>query len=237
LWRELAPRWRVRRQRLIAGTYLALGLIAILINSFVGLFNVKVPLWNAYPDVDIYTGYLYDWQYPQFLLTNNTYHQRRLEHYNRLLEEGTKHMAPYKIGQTLTAHDDPDLAIFSGWWIVDEASDWTEIKEATVLFNPGDLAAGDSKLVITADSLNQMPVDLKLNGHSLGRLVFDKDGGRYEIPVDGKLIRQGRTNRLELLIPEARNPSFGELRRLGLRYAPHRLGIHNFQMRFEQYSQ
>jgi hypothetical protein len=232
LWQALAPRLSKGQRRLLFVVYFFLGLIALLINSYVGLFNVKTPLWNAYPSIDQYTEYLYDWDYPQFLVTNNNYHERRLEHNRRRIDHNPELLEPYIVGQTLSVVNDPAQAIFSGWWVVDDNSSWTEVTEARILFVPG--AGSDEELLlsVTASSFGEQPLELYLNDTLLGSLIVSGDNQTYELPVDGLLLQEGSLNELIFNLPGARNPSLNELAQLGIRYAPHRLGLRNVTIRF-----
>jgi hypothetical protein len=75
-----------------------------------------------------------------------------------------------------------------------------------------------------------MPVNLTLNNDFLDQVVVQGDDGHYEVEVDGDTLQPGEINRLDLSLPEARNPSLQQLQQLGLRYAPHRLGLRDFTM-------
>ncbi|HUS93733.1 MAG TPA: hypothetical protein VMZ24_00995 [Patescibacteria group bacterium] len=233
LWQDLAPRLSKRQQRSVIVVYFSLGLIAIMINSYVGLFNIKTPLWNAYPDIDQYTDYLFDWEYPQFLITNNTFHERRLNHYRQRIEQNPKLLDPYIVGQTLSVDDDPTLAIFSGWWGTDTNTSWTEVIETQILFVPEAVSDLEMVLTLTTSSFGRQPLRLYLNDTLLGSLDISGDNGTYELPVDGRLLQDGELNELDFYLPGARNPSLDELVELGIRYAPHRLGLRNVTVRFE----
>jgi hypothetical protein len=232
LWQDLAPRLSKGQRRFVFVLYFFLGLIAVLINSYAGLFNVKTPLWNAYPSIDQFTEYLFNWDYPQFLVTNNNFHERRLDHNRSRLDQNPEMLDPYIIGQTLSVADDPAQAVFSGWWVVDVNTSWTEVTEARILFVPE--AGSDEELVLnlTTSSFGEQPLDLYLNDTLLGNVVVSGDNGTYEMPVDGRLLQDETLNELIFYLPGARNPSLDELAQLGIRYAPHRLGLRNVTVRF-----
>ena len=232
LWQDLAPRLSKRQRRVVFVVYFFLGLIAVLINSYVGLFNVKTPLWNAYPSIDKYSEYLYDWEYPQFLVTNNNYHERRLDHHRRRLDQHPELLDPYILGQTLSVVDDPAQAVFSGWWAADVNTSWTEVTEARILFVPDAASDGDLLLTVTASPFGEQPLDLYLNDTLLGSVIVAGENGTYEMPVDGLLLQDNELNELIFNLPGARNPSLDELARLGIRYAPHRLGLRDVTIRF-----
>jgi hypothetical protein len=68
----------LRRTILIA--YLTLGLVAIFINSYQGLYNTSTARWNDYPNVDQYPEYVWDWRYPQFLASPSSLAARYQQH-------------------------------------------------------------------------------------------------------------------------------------------------------------
>jgi hypothetical protein len=76
LWREAQPLLQRRQRTTWAALYLLLGVAAVFIHSYQGLYNYSTILWNVvtqvYP-VPPFTppwGDLFNWRYPQFLATN-----------------------------------------------------------------------------------------------------------------------------------------------------------------------
>lgn len=82
LWREL----RSGKRLLIygaAGLYLLLGAAGVFVNTWQGLYNPLVPMWNAQPNIDENTDLLFDWKYPQFLVSEEMIRRRVAEYRHR----------------------------------------------------------------------------------------------------------------------------------------------------------
>jgi hypothetical protein len=60
--------------------FVGLGLVAIWINTYQGLFNHSTAEWNARPSIDEFPEYLFDWKYPRFLSTPDRLKQRMAQH-------------------------------------------------------------------------------------------------------------------------------------------------------------
>lgn len=234
LWLELAPILSKNQRRVVITIYFSLGLLAMFVNSYVGLFNVKNPLWNAYPSIDHYTEYLFSWDYPQFMVTNNKFHERRLDHHRQRLRENVGLLEPYIFGQTLTVTDDPNQAIFSGWWLANADTAWTEVTDTRILFVPEAIPDGELLLTLSAGSFGEQPIALYLNDALLGNLTITGDVASYELSVDSQLFKSNQLNEISLLVPGARNPALDELVQLGLRHAPHKLGLYNVAVQFTE---
>jgi hypothetical protein len=105
LWHHLSQQASPRVQRTVASGYLILGLVAVLINSYQGLYNTNTQRWNGYmlaPNIDRYPTYLLDWRYPQFLATGDTLCARNLEHMLQGLRSGAFDLDRLQFGESIT---------------------------------------------------------------------------------------------------------------------------------------
>lgn len=229
-WSILAGERRQWQKAAQAG-YILLGAIGILINSGQGLFNINTVTWNAMPSIDRYPEYVFDWQYPQFLATADTFHERYLAHTLQHLEQGDLALEPYQFGEPMTWARNERSDIFAGWWTAAEDETWSETNRAHVLFR---LVSVDQRLryqmIVSAGSRRVQPVSFSLNGHDLGRMTFNADAETHSLTFDGQLMRANGVNQITLDIPNAAFPGIADLRQLGLRYIPHRLGLKNVQL-------
>jgi hypothetical protein len=109
VWKELLQRHSQRSggvpwSRLAAAGYLLLGLLAILIHSYQGLYNLNTHRWNGAiaPDIDRHPEYLFDWRYPQFLATTEALCARNRQHIDGGLEQGLFDLATFEIGDRVS---------------------------------------------------------------------------------------------------------------------------------------
>jgi len=58
---------------LVAVCYAALGLVAIYINSYQGIFNKHTARWNNFIEVDRNNDKIFDWSVAQFLADEDMY--------------------------------------------------------------------------------------------------------------------------------------------------------------------
>jgi hypothetical protein len=232
LWGHYSPQLTRTKYRGIMVGYVIFGMAAILINSYVGLFNIKNPLWNAYPPIEEYPEYIFDWRYPQFLVTSNSFHSRRLTHYRRELAMDVNMLEPYEIGHSLSAFDDPNRAVFVGWWMADDHTNWTEVQKTSILFVPEEVPQDELHLELEASAYGEQVAELSLNDHVLGSFAFSGEQTTYTIAFRSEWLVEDELNELAFVLPRARNPRPDDLLTLGLRYAPHRLGLSNVTVRF-----
>ena len=225
-------------QHVLTGSYLFLGVIAILINSIVGLFNVRTPLWNAMPSIDENPRYIFDWQYPQFLVTASSLHARHLDHYRQEMAQGHTLLNIYRwgedltLGEELTLGDNLDNAIYIGWWMADTNVSWTEIESPTILFRTDLVDPTTSyNMEMIAASFGPQSASIMLNGEKIATVLFDDLPSSQTIEFDGSMLKQDAVNEITMNLPDARYPGLEDLRKLGVRYAPHRLGLSNVTVR------
>ena len=91
-------------QKAVVASYILLGLAAVFINSYQGLYNPSTQRWNGTgldPNV-AYSAYVLDWRYPQFTATYPAICARNRELLSHALERGAFDLATYKPGDTIT---------------------------------------------------------------------------------------------------------------------------------------
>ena len=89
VWREVARSSRPALRAGLAGAFFLLGLAGIWINAYQALFNQYTAWWNGAiaPDVDRRPDYLLNWDYPQFLATNDSLCRRNQEYVTAVLAD------------------------------------------------------------------------------------------------------------------------------------------------------
>ena len=93
-----------RRHRLAGALYVLLGVAAIWINSYQGLFHTETAAWNGgsmAPDVDSHPEYLLDWRYPQFAATQEDLCDRNREYQIAALSTNPARLTRYPLGDEL----------------------------------------------------------------------------------------------------------------------------------------
>jgi hypothetical protein len=228
VWRALSARARGRLPIASAALYLVLGGVAIYINTYSGLFNLSAVQWNVTPNIDRHPAYLFDWQYPQFLATPESIEQKYRGYALKQIASGQL-VAPYVFGAEFQPGENAagsSNSIFTGWWPAGVAERWSEARQASILFRLGNVAPDQRFLLsITAAALQPQPVEVYLNGQPLGAVSFGGPSETHVLGLSGELLRPQDANAIELRFPQAAFPSLPDVRRLGLRYLPHRLGL------------
>jgi hypothetical protein len=104
LWKVVSSHATPLLPRIGAASYMVLGLVAILINSYQGLWNVNTLRWNGEmaPAIEEHPGYVFECKYPQFLATSQSICDRNLEHMTGQLELGSINPIPYHLGDQIT---------------------------------------------------------------------------------------------------------------------------------------
>lgn len=203
-WQRLAD----QRRATWAASFLVLGLAAVAVHSYQGLFQPAIIRWDREPNVDNpkYHDLLFDWHYPQFLATDAAVDARWLDVRRRTL-------GVYRSGREL-AFDSPDL-LFVDWHTPEDDLRWSRGRESALGFR---LAAGDAGrpgvVELYASTLGDQEVGVALNGTPLGSLRFAYEPARRTLPVPAGVLRQGE-NTLRLEVPGA-GPAPGDERVLGL---------------------
>jgi hypothetical protein len=235
-WRAVAkhasPRWR----RAGAASYVALGMLAILVNSYQGLFNVNTLHWNGSTILSLggHPQYLYSWKYSQVLASNESLCARDLDHILTNFERDDVDLSTYLLGYPIhhTAGKggrdmagtelDPN-ALFVGWSRAQETYRSSECATSRIFFRLGevDTAGREYVLEIQSGSHGAQQVAVYMNGAHIGHLEFP---GPEEPPVertltlDGALLRSGEVNEIRFDMPGASAPSLADPRKLGLAF-------------------
>lgn len=208
-WREIAAAGSPRRRVAWAAPYLVLGLAAVFVHSYQGLFNPATQRWSSFPNVDDprYAGLLFDWRHPQFLATDAALEERFVEIQRRGL-------GVCRLGEEL-AFDSPDL-LFVRWYQAEEGWRWSRGTRPEIVFRLAAAGAGRAAVLeLHASSQGPQSVALAANGVALGGLRFaGSEVLRRPLMVGAGVLRAGE-NTLELEIPGARRTPADE-RVLGL---------------------
>lgn len=225
-WRDVGPKLRVRAKQLVLLVIVVTGLIAIFINSYQGLFNTKTALWNAYPNIDEHPELLFDWRYPQFLTTLETFHERRLNFHLARIAAGEHELTPYQWGESYTPSLQTDRAIWHGWWPDTSNQWWSETPVTSVILaldgaEPGRLYA----LEIQAASPQQRHAMVALNGVELGVAHFDAAPQTFRYTFDGSLIGRHNIARITMEVPELLVMPPWTAITWSDSYEPHKLGL------------
>lgn len=232
LWRDARERLGMTSRWVIIASYFSLAMIAVLINTVQGLFNIHATLWNAFPSIDAYPQYIFDWRYPQFLTTSASFHNRRLGHYLGEDSLGQLQISSLPLGEELTLADDMDRALFIGWWNAGPQGNWTEIETPSILFLLNQIdEEGTYELALSAESLDTQKVTVLINGLEIGTVTFQGSRQTNTMLLPGEALQSDELNWIQLRIPQASRPSLAQLRRLGLESLPHRLGLKDVRLR------
>jgi hypothetical protein len=229
LWQAVKPQASLSTKRVWSGTYLALGAAAILLNAGHGLFSMKSNMWNAYPYIDHYPEYLFDWHYPQFWMTAERFHARREWHYLRLYEQGRWPLRPYQPGETVRPSiNDSEQAAFIGWFPLPDQRMGTEIQTAKMIFTLDEVNPNRQyTLELSASTFGAQPVTMIVNGQTTAEAIFHGPPQTEQFHFSGSLLRSHNPNIIEFVMPEARYPTIAQLRQLSRYAIYHRLGLYS----------
>jgi hypothetical protein len=230
-WEVVSLRQTGRRRAVGRALVAMLGVVAIVIHTVQGLFNPAAVLWNAYPSIDAYPQYVFDWRYPQFATTLESLHTRHLEHLLAEAEAGRLALGAYHFGEACSYPASDQGCILVGVWRAGEAEYWTETREAHILLQLGAVdAQADYCLGIRAGALDSQRAHVLVNGQPVGRMSFSPEAPLRRVPVPRATLGSHRVNTITVRLPDARFPGLEDVRQLGLRYVPHRLGLRNMRL-------
>ncbi len=201
LWRAVSQQSSLRMRTIMAGGYITLGLLGILINSYQGLYNIYTGVWNLYPDIDENPAYLYSWKYPQFLETGRSTLHRLQEH-----------LDDYFPGEEITYTS--NKALFIDWYepATNEHWRWSRGTSPQIFLELDDIDMGGEYV---AEMLLWSPlaqdVDVTLNGKRIGRLtlpahVIGSTPETQSIVFNANLLKEGSLNTISFTISD---PSIG----------------------------
>ncbi len=194
-WREL-ERWATRWRFAAAAAYLLLGLGAVWIHSWQGLFNPHAVRWNFTPDVDRAPELVFDWRYPQFLASESSLEERLLELQRRRLDT-------YALGGAIPF--DGAGALFRGWYPPESGWRWSRGTSAEIVLRLGELPAPELYLLeLTAGALGRQQIALEVNGAEVGRLEIAGHAARARaFAFERGLLKPFAENRFRFALPGA----------------------------------
>ncbi len=216
-WRLLERHARPRARILFAAAYLILGMAAILIHSYQGLFNPQTRRWNFSPNVDQNPRLAFDWRHPQFLASESSLADRAFELERRRL--GT-----YELGREIGY--DGRGALLRDWYPPEPGWRWSRGRAPEIRLLLGELAAtGDLYLFrLRAAPLGRQEVGLTVNGIEVGRIELDGPQVRERaLAFERDLLAPGRENVLRFDLPGAASTAT-DARVLGLALRSFSLG-------------
>ena len=195
-------------RRLATVAFMLLTVAAIFINTLQGLFNPNTLAWNASPNIDFHTEYLWDWQHPLFLASPQMLQQRMREYRLPGLPE-------YTPGQTVLPNS--SQVIFENWSEPARNESgalyrWSSDRLARLVLKasaPADAALSEPgrratlALNIEGQCLYAMQVLVRLNGQSLGKLSCPAQLFEKTLHFPAAAWRSQTANILEFDIPEA----------------------------------
>lgn len=190
-------------------------LFALAVNTGQGLFNKYTAQWNAYPSVDEFHFYIFDWSYPQFA-ANPTGHSNRLSSHARYIER-------FESGEFLKdtpnsinfSHLDSRLR-FERWNQPESKHRWSEGNASSIIFQIEDSNPRLEKIkVYVGTFLDKQNVTIRVNGVQAYKGVIR---GWYDTIEFNTHSLHGGDNVIEFDLPDARVAGNDDPRVLGLAF-------------------
>ncbi|HFQ93200.1 MAG TPA: hypothetical protein ENK32_04275 [Anaerolineae bacterium] len=204
LWAEARERLSRRQRQRITAVYLLLGLTAVFIHSYQGLYNNSTAVWNAAiqtrpaPPFTPPRGDLFNWRIPQFAATNDMLCRLEEARARAALAQSPL-LQPYAWGRPLTygpdvvvdvvavsnwLYEDEELpqltAVFLGWGPIDNdrAPHRALVCPVARIFFLADEAGGENyQLVINTAAFGAQRAIFSLNDYPLGEWTFTQQPG------------------------------------------------------------
>ncbi|MCA9988645.1 MAG: hypothetical protein KDE59_30270, partial [Anaerolineales bacterium] len=193
--------------------FTVLGLVAIWIHSYQGLFNVQTGRWNGAipPNIDEHPEIAFSWRYPQIGASAAALCERN----EAFVWERIATIAPVTgaLHQPVTA----PTALYPGWSDVADDWRWSECERSSMLFNLGMQPSGDYVLLLETRWLGVTEFDISLNEEPVTSLTLPGATGTTTLQVllPGELMQAG-LNELTFHVPGAGTPDTRPPYRLGL---------------------
>lgn len=248
-WREGRTLLSPRQQRGWLGLYGLLGLTAVFIHSYQGLYNYSTILWNEvtqeYP-VPPFTprhGDLFNWRYPQVLASNAMLCAVDRERAAAILAQQSP-LAPYEWGSPLpfdsaatsyallaAQRDQPTAtlqlpALFVGWEPVDNDRApyrTTQCDQIAVYLRLTAVPTTPTTLLIRASAFGSQRAVVALNGQPVGEMHFTQQpklaAETAVLPLASALLRPNAVNKLSISLPDAHRAKVNDPTRLSLAIA------------------
>ncbi|MBN1994189.1 MAG: hypothetical protein JW953_15935 [Anaerolineae bacterium] len=240
LWREILQRTSAKVKIIFAGGYMTLGVVAVFINVYQGLYNPYTYLWLKNPNIDRYPEYLFNWKYPQFLASEESLRQRSLEHQQKRLNT-------YALGDTIT-YESSD-AVFWNWYEPEIGWRWSQGTSAGIVFKlaSGTIVPGRQYVIeILAGVAEAQKIGVTLNDRKLGELELEAFAG--DVPetqtliFKGMLLQENSLNKVDFYIPNVAITENQEARTAGMAFVSLKIypftsdnqGVHYFDSEFFQ---
>ncbi|MBI1351580.1 MAG: hypothetical protein GC156_10725 [Actinomycetales bacterium] len=211
----LWPTWRARLCPKVAiSAFTLLSAAGIWINTVQGLYNPYTRFWYIEPSVDLESGNVWDWSYPQFLASEGGHEDR--------LERSMAAPPPLRPGVAYPP-EAPELG-FVGWstgftspgisldsfqlgpsaLLREDGRRWSEGSSARLVFalTPESLRDVSGTIRIPVDLLGVQRVEMSLNGTPIYDSVVGPDRAIITAGFDPTLLRGGE-NRLTFTLPDA----------------------------------
>lgn len=204
LWAKARERLPRRQRQWITIVYLLLGITAVFIHSYQGLYNNSTAVWNTVsqarpaPPFTPARGDLFNWRIPQFAATNDMLCHLEETRARAALAQAPL-LQPYAWGRPLTYGPDvvvdvaavsnwlyegselPRLtAVFLGWDPIDNdrAPHRALVCPAARIFFLSDGAGGENyQLLINTAAFGTQRAIFSLNNHPLGQWTFTQQPG------------------------------------------------------------
>lgn len=251
-WREGQTLLSPSQQKVWIGLYGLLGLTAVFIHSYQGLYNYSTILWNEltqeYP-IPPFTpphGDLFNWRYPQALASNAMLCRLDRERAAAILTQQPPLM-PYEWGASLlfaplstsyallaAQRDQPAMpqipALFVGWEPVDNDRapyPTTQCDQIAVYVRLTAVPATPPTLIIRASAFGSQRAVVSANGQPVGEMHFTQQpklaAETAVLPLNPTLLRPNAINELSISLPDARRAKINDPTRLSLAIAEMRI--------------
>jgi hypothetical protein len=172
VWNQANQSLKPVVRQIALGGFAVLVAVSVLVHTRQGLYNPLTFAWNGWqasPNIDRFPEYLWDWTYPQFLVTPERAAARNARH--ALLME----LEPLPYGDAITANRTG--VAFQGWHEPEQeggsAWRWSEGNEARLIFKllPLPAQAGDHALLeVVASADPTQAVEVLVNGRPVGMI-------------------------------------------------------------------
>lgn len=198
----LAREWR----RWLYVPFLVLGVFAIFVNTWQGLYNPYTARWNVEPNIDEHPEYLFNWEYPQFLNSPSRHKARLVEFQMRSIEP---------LPRAFDLDFQSDKIGFVGFSPAEPEFRWTDGPRAEILFQYVGPNALPALVRLKADFLGQQRLTISLNGTVLGQGVWSGPNQVIELKVAPEQLTAG-LNTLTFELPDAHRPPSADPRILAM---------------------
>ena len=240
LWRVISRRASLTPKVIALSSYAILSVGAIFIHSYQGLYNPSTNLWNKDPNIDRYPEYLFDWKYPQFLASEQSLRQRKLEHQQ-------KRLTPYALGNTITYQSKE--VVFWEWYEPETGWRWTKGISPRIVFKLGKgVILPDKQYIMEflGASIKSQKVGVSLNDTQIGELTLEAFTGNIPkiqtLLINGTQLQENELNNIEFYLPNGAISENEQGRTSGMAFVSLKIypltgdpdGVHYFESEFFQ---